>query len=78
MELKMGLHVRKPIRIWDDDNTPFDKLEDADHLAEFWYPEHVIVHTKDGDKYCKADRSNAMQPDGAYFYFFTETTEPIE
>lgn len=35
-------------------------------------------YIKDGDIYCKADRSNAMQPDGAYFYFFTETTEPIE
>jgi hypothetical protein len=59
-------------RLLDDDDKPFDKLEDADYLAEGWYPNKVVVCTKDGDKLCKADRSNAWQPDGAYSYFFYE------
>ena len=62
-------------RLLDDDDKPFNKLEDADHLAEIWYPEKVIVATKDGDKLCKTDRSNAWQPDGAYSYFFYEVKE---
>lgn len=33
-------------RLLDDDDNPFDKLEDADHLAEIWYPDKVIVATK--------------------------------
>ena len=62
-------------RLLDDDDKPFDKLEDADHLAEIWYPEKVIVVTKDGDKLCKTYRSNAWQPDGAYGYYFYEAKE---
>lgn len=62
-------------RLLDDDDKLFDKLEDADHLAEIWYPDKVIVATKDGDKLCKTDKSNAWQPDGAYSYFFYEAKE---
>ena len=59
----------------DDDDKPFNKLEDADYLAEIWYPDKVKVATKDGDKLCKTYRSNAWQPDGAYNYFFLEVNE---
>ena len=64
-------------RLLGDDNKPFHKLEDADHLAEIYYPEKVIVATNDGDKLCKTGRSNAWQPDGAYSYFFYEVEKQL-
>ena len=62
-------------RLLDDDDKPFDKLEDADYLAEIWYPMKVVVATKDGDKICKTDKSNAWQPNGEYSYYFVECKE---
>ena len=62
-------------RLLDEDGSKFDTLEDADYLAENYYPMKVIVATKDGDKTCKTARSNAWQPDGAYIYFFVEYKE---
>ena len=55
-----------------EDNKPFNKIEDADYLAESWYPMQVIISTNEGDKICKTARSNAWQPNGEYIYYFIE------
>ena len=62
-------------RLTDDDEKPFNSVTEANFYAEWWYPDTIIVETKDGDKICKASRSNAWQPDGAFIYYFQEVKE---
>lgn len=59
-------------KLYNDDNKPFDTLEDAQHFAKLYYPDKVIIVTKNGDILCKTDRCNAWQPDGRYYYYFDE------
>ena len=56
----------------DDDNKPFDSIENADYCAELYYKDEVLISTKEGLKKCRGERSNAWQPDGQYNYFFVE------
>lgn len=80
-EFKMQSHPTPPQvtegeipKIFDDDEKPFDKIENANFFAGIYYPDKVIVVTKDGEKLCGTDRSNAWEPGGEYTYFFYEET----
>jgi hypothetical protein len=53
-----------------DDDGPFDSLQQANPEAEIFYPNDVMVLTKDGLVLCETIRCNAWQPDGAYSYSF--------
>lgn len=65
-------------RLLDDNNEPFDKISDANYLAESYDGETVIVVTKDGDKLCKSEGCNAWQLDGRYEYCFYEVKNNAE
>lgn len=58
--------------IINDDGKPFKSQEDAEHLAEIYYPHDVIIETEEGNIKCRTMRSNAWQPDGQYFYWFNK------
>ena len=64
--------MKEIIKITDDDNKLFKNIEEADYLAEIWYPLDVIVCTVEGEKLCRTDKCNAWQPNGEYSYFFIE------
>ena len=53
-----------------DDDGPFESLHQAHPDAGIFYPDDVIVVTKDGPILCETSRCNAWQPDGAYSYSF--------
>jgi hypothetical protein len=59
-------------KLLNENDLPFNKIEDADYLAEWYYNENVILVTKQGEKLCNVKRTNARQPDGEYSYYFVE------
>ena len=48
----------------DDDEMPFNKIENADYMAPGYFREEVLISTKDstkdGIKRCVGDKSNAF------------------
>ncbi len=65
-------------RLLNDYGDPFDKVSDADYLAELHYPDIVLVVTKKGDVLCEGDRCNAWQPDGQYHYYFSPINKKLQ
>ena len=53
-----------------DDGGPFDSLKQANPDAEIFYPNDVMVLTKEGPILCETIRCNAYEPGGAYTYSF--------
>lgn len=56
--------------ITNDDEGPFDAIDEANYQAEIFYPDDVIVSTKTGLILCETFRCRAWQPNGEYSYSF--------
>ena len=63
----------------DNDNKPFESFEEAEnYLAnENWCGERIYFLVKDNQYSAIVSKSNALQPDGEYFYFFINVRKSI-